>query len=74
MKKFEYEILIGKTDNTVSSGVVWFRSSDLKHSLGPNLPKILNELGRQGWEIVATGDVGFDSKSEIILKREYNGA
>ena len=71
MKKFEYEILIGKSDATVSSGVVWFRSSDLKTSLGPNLPKILNEMGRMGWEVVATGDVGFDSKSEIILKKEY---
>lgn len=71
MKKFEYEILIGKTDNSVSSGVVWYRSSNLKSSLGPNLPKILNDMGRNGWEVAATGDVGFDSKAEIILKREY---
>ena len=71
MKKFEYEILIGKTDSSVSSGVVWFRSSNLKLSLGPNLPKILNEMGRSGWEVAATGDVGFGSKTEIILKREY---
>ena len=71
MKKFEYEILIGKSDSTVSSGVIWYRSSDLKISLGPNLPKILNDMGRLGWEVVATGDVGFDSKSEIILKRVY---
>lgn len=71
MKKFEYEILVGKTDTTVSSGVVWYRSSDLKTSLGPNLPKILNDMGRHGWEVVATGDVGFDSKTEIILKKAY---
>ncbi len=51
--------------------MVWFRSSNLKTTLGPNLPKILNDMGRLGWEIVATGDVGFDSKTEIILKREY---
>ena len=71
MKKFEYEILIGKTDSSVSSGVVWYRSSNLKISLGPNLPKILNEMGRNGWEVATAGDVGFDSKTELILKREY---
>ncbi|MFK7847804.1 MAG: hypothetical protein AB8G77_21105 [Rhodothermales bacterium] len=71
MKKFEYEILIGKTDSSVSSGVVWYRSSNLKESLGPNLPKILNDMGRNGWEVATAGDVGFDSKTELILKREY---
>ena len=73
MKKFEYEILIGKSESTVSAGVVWYRSRDLKVSLGPNLPKILNDMGSLGWEVVAAGDVGFDSKMEIILKREYEG-
>ncbi len=73
MKKFEYEILIGKSDNSVSAGVVWYRSSDLANSLGPNLPKILNDMGQRGWEVVATGDIGFDSNSEIILKREHTG-
>ncbi len=73
MKKFEYEILIGKSDGSVSAGVTWYRSSDLSTSLGPNLPKILNDMGQQGWEIVATGDVGFDANTEIIMKREYEG-
>jgi len=71
MKKFEYEILIGRSDNSVSAGVIWYRSSDLSTSLGPNLPKILNDMGKRGWEVVATGDVGFDSNQEIILKREF---
>ena len=70
MRKFEYEILIGRSDPGVSAGVVWYRSSDLSTSLGPNLPRILNEMGKRGWEVVAMGDVGFDSKNEIILKRE----
>ena len=70
MKKFEYEILIGRSDSGVSAGVVWYRSSDLSVSLGPNLPRILNDMGQHGWEVVGLGDVGFDSTSEIILKRE----
>ena len=71
MKKFEYEILVGKSDNAVSAGVVWYRSSDFTKSLGPNLPKILNEMGKRGWEVVAIGDIGFDSNKEIVLKREF---
>jgi hypothetical protein len=70
MKKYEYEILVGRSDPNVSAGVIWFRSSNLNLSLGPNLPRILNDMGHLGWEVVALGDIGFDSKSEIILKRE----
>ena len=64
------KFLSGRSDPSVSAGVVWFRSSDLSVSLGPNLPRILNEMGHMGWEVVGLGDIGFDSKSEIILKRE----
>ena len=72
MTKFEYEILVGRRDEQVSSGVIWYRSSDLSLSLGPNLPKILNDMGQLGWDIAGMGDLGFDQTTEIIMKRSYD--
>jgi len=66
---FEYDILVGKNDSAAAGGVVWFLATDMRTSVGDNLPAILNVLGQDGWEIVALGDVGFDARSEIILKR-----
>ena len=70
MTQFEYEILVGKDDAATAGGVRWFLATDMRQPLGDNLPAILNALGRQGWEVVALGDVGFDARSEIVLKRE----
>jgi hypothetical protein len=39
-------------------------------ALGPNLYQILNQLGQQGWEVVAIGNLGFDVGNEIILKKQ----
>jgi hypothetical protein len=66
---FEYDILVGKNDSAAAGGVVWFLATDMRTSVGDNLPAILNVLGLDGWEIVALGDVGFDARAEIILKR-----
>ena len=70
MTQFEYEILVGTDDAAAAGGVRWFLATDMRQPLGDNLPAILNALGRQGWEVVALGDVGFDARSEIVLKRE----
>jgi hypothetical protein len=67
---FEYEILIGKNDADAAGGVVWFLASDMRQSVGDNLPSILNALGREGWEVIALGDVGFDARAEILMKRK----
>ena len=69
MTAFEYDILVGKNDSDAAGGVVWFLATDMRTSVGDNLPAILNVLGQDGWEIVALGDVGFDARAEIILKR-----
>lgn len=69
MPAFEYEILVGKTQQDAAGGVVWYLASDMRHSLGDHLPDILNDLGKDGWEVVALGDVGFDARAEILLKR-----
>ena len=69
MAVFEYEILIGKDDPSAAGGVEWYLASDMRQSLGDHLPAILNGLGAQGWEVVALGDVGFDARAEILLKR-----
>jgi hypothetical protein len=66
---FEYEILIGKTDPNAAGGVVWYLASDMRTSLGDHLPLILNTLGGDGWEVVGIGDIGFDARTEIILKK-----
>jgi hypothetical protein len=66
---FEYEILIGKNDPSAAGGVVWYLASDMRRSAGDHLPLILNTLGNDGWEVVGIGDIGFDARTEIILKR-----
>jgi hypothetical protein len=69
MAAFEYEILIGKNDATAAGGVVWYLASDMRRSVGDHLPLLLNTLGGDGWEVVGIGDIGFDARTEIILKR-----
>jgi hypothetical protein len=68
MAKFEYELLIGKDDSSVDSGVLWYLASSPK-LLGANLLEILNQLGSEGWEVAGIGDLMFDTRTEIILKR-----
>jgi hypothetical protein len=70
MPSFEYEILVGRDEPSAAGGVVWYLASDMRQSVGDHLPAILNTLGREGWEVVAVGDIGFDARSEILLKRE----
>ena len=69
MATFEYEILIGRDDPAASGGVVWYLASDMRQPAGDHLPLILNTLGGDGWEVVGMGDIGFDARTEIILKR-----
>ncbi|MCU0541224.1 MAG: DUF4177 domain-containing protein [Oscillatoriaceae cyanobacterium Prado104] len=67
MAHFEYQILVGKNETNVPTGVVWLLNGQQQR--GPNLLGILNELGSQGWEVVGIGDLGFDSRVEILLKK-----
>ena len=68
-QRFEYEILIGRSAPASASGVEWYLASDMRQVIGDRLPPLLNALGSDGWEVVAVGDVGFDARSEILLKR-----
>jgi len=65
---FQYEILVARNNPAVPGGIIWYRGSNMT-ALGPNLYQILNQFGQQGWEVVATGDLGFDGRNEIILKK-----
>jgi hypothetical protein len=67
MARFQYQILVGKDEPNAPAGVVWFLNGN--QSPGADLLQILNELGSQGWEVVSIGDLGFDSRSEILLKK-----
>lgn len=67
MARFQYQILVGKDEPNAPAGVVWFLNGN--QPLGADLLQILNELGSQGWEVVSIGDLGFDSRSEILLKK-----
>lgn len=69
MAAFEYEILIGRDDPAAAGGVVWYLASDMRKSMGDHLPLILNALGQDGWEVVGVGDIGFDARTEILMKR-----
>ena len=66
---FQYEILVARSNTAAPSGIVWHRGSNMA-ALGPNLYQILNQLGQQGWEVVAIGNLGFDVGNEIILKKQ----
>ena len=68
-QRFEYEILIGRNAPASPSGVEWYLASDMRQVIGDRLPPLLNALGSEGWEVVAVADVGFDARSEILLKR-----
>lgn len=68
-QRFEYEILIGRTAPASGSGVEWYLASDMRQVIGDRLAPLLNALGSEGWEVVAVGDVGFDARAEILLKR-----
>jgi len=69
MDRFEYQILTGRDRLDVPGGVMWYASSNLEEELGAQLPEILNTLGAQGWEITGIGDIGYNKRSEIVLKR-----
>lgn len=68
MKKFEYLLLIAHEEPSLKTGVIWHSSES--RVLGPNLPGILNDLGAEGWEVVAVGDVVLGPRPDIILKRQ----
>ena len=69
MDKFQYDILTGRDEPNAPGGVVWFITSNMNQQLGPLLPVILNQLGAQGWEVAAIGDIAFTGRPEIILKK-----
>jgi hypothetical protein len=72
MKKYQYLILIGRDAAGAPGGVVWF--SNGATPLGPQLPEVLNRLGQEGWEAVAIGDLAFNGRPEILLKRSCRRA
>lgn len=70
MTRYAYEVLVGREQADAAGGVVWYMGSDMREVVGDNLPLLLNSLGDEGWEVVAIGDLGFDARSEILLKRK----
>lgn len=70
MTRYAYEVLVGREQADAAGGVVWYMGSDMRDVVGDNLPLLLNSLGDEGWEVVAIGDLGFDARSEILLKRK----
>lgn len=66
-----YDILFTRPDTT-PAGVqdVWVLTSNTNRSLGTSLFQILNELAKNGWRVVATGDFALSSRSEILLAHD----
>jgi len=66
MQKFEYKLL-----DVVATG--WWFGAKINHQ---ELANKLNELGREGWEVVASTDInrhyGSSRSVIIILKRPLN--
>jgi hypothetical protein len=36
------------------------------------LPLILNQLGAEGWELAAIGDIALTGRSEIVMKKRIS--
>ena len=72
LEKFAYEILMAKHQEDVPGGIIWFLSSNMNQPVGSNLLLILNQLGQNGWEVAGVGDVSFDARSDIILKKRIS--
>jgi hypothetical protein len=66
---FKYEILVARSNTAAPSGIVWHLGSTMQ-PLNPNLILVLNQMGQQGWEVVAIGNLGFDMGNEILLKKQ----
>ena len=66
MDRYVYEILVSAETPTAP---VWARASN-GQQLGPNLLLALNQLGREGWELIAAADVARTSRSELFLKKK----
>ena len=66
MRKFEYKVL-----DVVAGG--WWSGGEINHQ---ELADKLNELGRQGWEVVSCTDLnrtnGASRSVIIIMKRPIN--
>lgn len=70
MPQYQYQILTGRDDPSRPGIVLWTLNGPIgAQEVGPNLPLVLNELGSQGWDIAAMGDVAFSPRPEIILKK-----
>lgn len=69
MERFQYVILDPEYDPDDPEGVVW-RVSPPIHP-GGELLTVLNDLGADGWELVGIGDLGFDQRAELILKKHF---
>ncbi len=68
---FQYEILVPRSNPAVPSGYIWYLGSRMTPAPGsPDLIRVLNTLGQQGWEVVTIGNLGFDMASEILLKKQ----
>ncbi|HEX6107410.1 MAG TPA: hypothetical protein VFZ26_17610 [Gemmatimonadales bacterium] len=69
MATYEYAVLIGRDQAGTVGGVTWYLNA-VANPLGAGLTDILNQLGREGWQVAGLGDLGFDARTEIILMRE----
>ena len=63
MQQWEYKVLQKVTGQTGAPG--WF---ELNQPQGESLGAILSQLGRRGWEVVATA--GQEQFNEVILRRQ----
>jgi hypothetical protein len=64
---YEFDVLIGVGDVKSENGLVWKRLGDFKprESLGSDITVILNELGREGWKVVAKGPLGIPKLRDL---------
>jgi hypothetical protein len=72
MKRFEYCYIENVSVGMVQNGKLIFPNGQKKTLKDKQLADVLNDLGKDGWEMVGCG-VYYTSDHIIYFKREING-
>ena len=70
MKKFEYCYIEHPCGDLTKYARTWFSKDKSIDIAGKHIPDVLNDLGKDGWEMVGCGTRHDGSEHNIYFKRE----
>lgn len=72
MKRFEYCYMQVDNGHLYQDFPLFFSNGQNMNLRGKQLPNVLDDLGKNGWEMVGTGHVG-ENYHIVYFKREIEG-